>query len=249
MKHTFKTLLLFIVAVVCVSLNAEEQGRVHKTSLQIQAAQFIQQEIAQEMGLEHELFEVSMNNLMLMPPVDEKAESIELMEIYSLGMGGATRLDGLISLPSTVKINNEKIVEVTLTGALQVIGPVWVSKGRVVQGQTLSENDLLLTKMPWSRLPTGAFLMGKDQLVGKVLKRSAMRGSVLFPAILKEPYAVKRGEAVSLTIQSGPGVFIRSRAVATQSGGVGEMITIEQPQTRRKLRALVTGSKKVEVQL
>jgi len=217
-------------------------------SLEHSFADLLVGQMSSKMDLDSSLFEVTVSNLLIMPPV-EASDKIELLEIFALGTHGSSRIDGLISVPASIRINQQSIEEVTLSGLVKVTGPVWVAASTLNRDQVISADSMRLTTMPWSRLPSNAFLTSQSDLNGRALKRTVSRGSILYPELLRGPSAVKIGSAVVLTVQSGPGVIIRSRALAKQAGSIGEVIRVEQLETKKIVRGLITGPNKVEVQL
>ena len=227
-------------------LKAESKGE--NITLEDSFASHLKQSLSQRMKLESKLFDIKVSNLLVMPPVKEGSK-VELVELFAIGSNGATRMDGLISIPANILVDKKTIQEVTLSGLVKVNGPVWVAASSIPRAKVVQQDSLRLTKMPWSRLPSNAFLTKKEDLVGRALKRTVSRGAIIYPDILKGRDAVKNGDAVVLTIQSGPGVTIRSRALAKQAGSIGDVIRVEQPETRKELRAIITGRNKVEVQL
>ncbi len=218
------------------------------SSLEAEFSAQLKEQLSQRMNLQSDLFDVEVSNLMIVPPVSNNSK-IELLEIFALGSSGSSRVDGLLSIPANIRIDSKSIEEVTLSGVVKVTGPVWVASAALVRDQVVSEESITLTKMPWSRLPSNAFLTSQSDLVGRALRRSVSRGGILYSGILKGRSAVKIGASVVLTVQSGPGVMIRSRAFAKEAGSVGDFIKVEQPETKKILQAVITGPNKVEVQL
>jgi flagella basal body P-ring formation protein FlgA len=103
--------------------------------------------------------------------------------------------------------------------------------------------------MPWKDFSAGVVAHPQNELVGKRIRKMIMSGSPVYPMLLENPWDIRPGEIVDLTIYSGPGVMIRSRARAQESGRVGEYISLVQPETQKKIRAMVIGQKQVEVRL
>jgi flagella basal body P-ring formation protein FlgA len=219
-------------------------------SVEAQFVSRLKQTFAAKMVLPAESFDVRAENLTFFPAVSPEAFSgAEILDVMGLGTAGASRVDGLFTMSLTLKYLDQSVREHQVSGLMHVTGPVWVSKGILNRGRILAASDIELVRLPWSQLATGVALTRKEDLVGRSVRKYLASGTPLFGSFLETAASVNMGDTVELTVQSGPGVMIRSRAVAKQSGRVGEFIRVEQSDTRKPLQALVTGDKSVEVQL
>ncbi|MEW8014734.1 MAG: flagellar basal body P-ring formation chaperone FlgA [Candidatus Sedimenticola endophacoides] len=84
--------------------------------------------------------------------------------------------------------------------------------------------------------------------LGNTLKRSLRMGSVLLPTHIKAPYAIKRGERVSIIAKSGE-LYVRMQGKALESGALNDRIQVRNESSDRKIEALVTARGVVEVTL
>jgi flagella basal body P-ring formation protein FlgA len=248
MIRVFKLFLTLVVMVVgSASVAAATQAT---ASVETQFVSRLKQTFAAKMEMPVESFDVRAENLSFFPVVPQEAlPGAEILDVMGLGTAGASRIDGLFAMSVTLKYPDHSVREHQISGLLHVTGPVWVSKEILNRGRVLTANDVELIRLPWSQLATGVALTRKDELVGRAVRKYLARGTPLFASFLETAASVNMGDTVELTVQSGPGVMIRSRAVAKQSGRVGEFIRVEQSDTRKPLQALVTGEKSVEVQL
>lgn len=247
-----KSLILASLLFTSLSLASSELALEKLDSEQVLVEQFqtaLKNEIVAKMGLPENLFQVKVENFSTVPHIDFSKNSVDLVEIFGVGTGGSSRLDGLLSVPANIKLNKTRIEEVTLSAAVKVTGPVWVAAENLHRGEVINRQKLRLTQLPWSRVPTHVLMTRAEDLEGRSIKYAVQKGAFVSVENLGRKDMIKNGEAVSLTIQSGPGVFIRSRAIAKQGGKLGDIIRVEQPQTKKTVRAVVVGSKKVEVQL
>jgi flagella basal body P-ring formation protein FlgA len=178
-------------------------------------------------------------------PAFEKADSVQVLGI---GSTGSSRLDGLVSLPVVV-VADGRSHDLLVSGVLSVTGPVVTARAALVRGQVVGEGDLVMSRLPWRLLPSGAAGTSISSIVGRRVRNFVAAGTPVYGALVDEPFAVKSGDVVELTVLSGPGVMIRSRALARQEGRMGDMVRIEQQDTKKALRGVITGDKKVEVRL
>jgi flagella basal body P-ring formation protein FlgA len=234
-----------VLATPVWSLNLNEG----ESSLEEQFSQKLKHYFADRMNLSANDFEVHVTNLIIYPEPAQGRAGLRLVEIMGLGASGSQRFDGLFTVSSTLQNANQQISEHQISGMMSVVGPVWVSAGILNRGKIVKESDLALIRLPWRNLASGVALSNKNEIVGRSVKRFVGRGEALFADLLEEAASVNVGDLVELTVQSGPGVMIRSRAVAKQKGRVGDYIRVEQADTRKPLRGLVTGNKEVEVRL
>jgi flagella basal body P-ring formation protein FlgA len=179
---------------------------------------------------------------------------VKSVQVLGLDSLSGRRMEGLFLLPTVVSLSDKapgkiREVEVQASGLLRVTGPVWVAKKALPRGHVLEDSDLVMTRLPWRVLPTGSAALPKSELVGRRVKSLVSAGSPFQPMLLDEPFAVKTGEMIEITVLSGPGVFIRSRGVSKGEGRVGDVIRVHQPESKKMLSGVVTGDKAVEVRL
>ncbi|MBS1982545.1 MAG: flagellar basal body P-ring formation protein FlgA [Bdellovibrionales bacterium] len=213
-------------------------------------AQNIRSQIARQMALTVDSFRVDVDHLRFVPALT--GDRIKSVQVLGLGTTGGHRLDGLFNLPVIVEIETKNGVreqEHQLSGILKVTGPVYTAKANLPRGHVITKEDIALSDLPWRTLPTGALGLAERSLVGQRVKSMVTSGEAFQLQQIDEPLAVKSGETVEVTVISGPGVLIRSRGVARQEGKTGDVIRIEQPDSKKMLTGQVTGDKAVEVRL
>jgi flagella basal body P-ring formation protein FlgA len=211
-----------------------------------QFAEAVRAQIARRMKLPESHFDVRVERLDLMPAVD--TGNLEIVQILGLGTEGSQRVDGLFSVPVTIR-TSAGLSEVRATGILAVNGPVYVSRHALKTGDVLAAMDLDVARMSWRSLPTGAALRTPTELVGLRVRQALNAGSALHLGQLEEAPAVRAGETIEITLISGNGVLIRTRAIARAGGKIGDVIRVEQPDTQKTLSVVVSGLRKAEVRL
>jgi len=93
---------------------------------------------------------------------------------------------------------------------------------------------------------------GKDEILvelplGKVLRRSLSKGTVLEPLHLTEAPLIQQGDAVELSSTAGEAT-IRMSAVARGKARLGDPLLISTLEGKKLLRAIAVGPGKVEIQ-
>lgn len=189
---------------------------------------------------------VQISTMQLRPSI----EFVDWKEIQVFGVGlSQAGMQGMFSLPIQVITKDGRYLTSNAYGAIDVIAPVYVAASEIHANDILSESQLRRAMMPWKMLNAGFDPLTKEQIVGRRSKIRLSAGSALYSQVLDEPLAVKNGDAVSLTLISGPGVLIRSRAVARSNGKIGDHIKVLNTQTQKQMDVVVTAEKEVEISL
>lgn len=174
----------------------------------------------------------------------------EWKEIQVFGVGlSQGGMEGMFSLPVQVVTSDGRFLTANAYGSAQVIAPVYIAGQEIRANQIIDEAALRREIMPWKMLNPGFDPLQKNQIIGRRAKARLAVGTALFSQVLDEPLAVRSGDTVSLTLISGPGVLIRSRAVARANGRIGDRIKVLNPQTQKQMEVTITAEKEVEVSL
>lgn len=113
-----------------------------------------------------------------------------------------------------------------------------VAAGRLARHRTLEESDVRWTPMEFST--TGDWPEAIGQIAGRRLRRGLEPGAVIALDLLESVPAVRRGEAVEVTVAGG-GLAVRLQTIALEDGQAGEEIRLRNRDSRRVLRAVVTA--------
>ena len=129
--------------------------------------------------------------------------------------------------------------QVRVTGHMQEMIDLPVPRRRMLPGDVVGPDDL-----GWARLKVG-FAMGEvvrvpSQAVGQALKRSAAPNEPIPLNDLGRPVVIQRSAIVTLSLE-GPGLQVTAQGVATQMGGVGEVIRVLNANARTTVAAEITG--------
>ena len=248
----FMLKILGVVAVVGVFAGAPAKAQgMSEAELTTRIATQLQWALAERMGLTADVsrFHVTLESAHFLPSISKiPMQKFNGIEILGLGTAGSRRLEGLMTLP--IRIRGDLLqAETQMTAVVRVTGPVWTLKKNFTRDEIATGNDLQITELPWNTLPSAATSFRKETILGKRARAHYQAGSVVFEEMFDEPMDVGRGDVVDLTVVSGPGVMIRSRAVASQAGRRGDVIRIEVQNSKKPLQAVIVGNKTVEVKL
>lgn len=98
---------------------------------------------------------------------------------------------------------------------------------------------------PVGRIVFGA-LPAYDDLAGRRLRRAVPADTVLTMTAIAPTAMVRSGRDV-VTVARVDGLEVRGRAVAVQSGDLGDVVLVVNPDSRKRLRGRVVGPATVEV--
>jgi flagellar basal body P-ring formation protein FlgA len=114
----------------------------------------------------------------------------------------------------------------------------------LVPGALLSADDLKMARVVY----TGQRTNGTDVLVGRRVITAVRAGAPVTIEGTRVDQIVKAGNTVSLIVDSN-GVRIATDVVARTSGGLGDEVSVFNPQTNKVLTGTVVGPDRVEVNL
>ena len=112
----------------------------------------------------------------------------------------------------------------------------------ISKGQILSYDDLVLIDRPEVKFH-GAF-KEINEVIGRRAKVSLASGTVIKARHLDTVYLVNREDTV-LIIAKNKKLSITTSATALEDGQLGDMITVENTNSKKVLKAIITGRKKV----
>nr|WP_158460288.1 flagellar basal body P-ring formation chaperone FlgA [Pseudomonas fluorescens] len=105
--------------------------------------------------------------------------------------------------------------------------------------------DVALRERDVGTLKQG-FLSQLDQAVGMKLLRPTVLDQVLTPQHLEQPEVIQKGDQVVITARSGS-LAVRMPGEALVKGGLSEQIRVRNLNSKRVVKARVTGPGQVEV--
>ncbi|MBA1200810.1 flagellar basal body P-ring formation protein FlgA [Pseudomonas capeferrum] len=109
----------------------------------------------------------------------------------------------------------------------------------------VGEGDVILRERDVGTLNQG-FLTQLDQAVGMKLLRPAVLDQVLTPQHLEQAEVIRKGDQVVITARSGT-LSVRMPGEALVKGGLSEQIRVRNLNSKRVVKARVTGPGQVEV--
>jgi flagella basal body P-ring formation protein FlgA len=115
-----------------------------------------------------------------------------------------------------------------------------VSRGEDLAADAVEVVDVELKNILLDRLPTS------DEIVGAQARRDIRAGEVLTGATVVVPPTVKSGDEVRVRVSTRV-IEVTSVGRASGSGHVGDLIRVLMPESRKGLKARITGPGSVEI--
>lgn len=144
-----------------------------------------------------------------------------------------------------VRCTGEKPWKVYVPVNVIVTENVLVARRTLPRGHLLVADDLVAEPRDVSRLVSG-YISNVEALIGQRLKTQLIAGRLLTPAMLQADIAVKRGQAVTLMINSG-GINIQMGGKALMDGAINQRIQVENTNSGRVVEGIVRSREHVEV--
>jgi flagella basal body P-ring formation protein FlgA len=117
---------------------------------------------------------------------------------------------------------------------------------RVIRrGEPLGGGDIKLLGTRLSQLPRGAFDR-VDRMEGTVAREELRPGQWLTEQMVQVPDVVKRGQSVKVRLVRGA-IQIAAPGITRQGGALGEVVRVENMQSRREVFARVISKDEVQV--
>src|SRR5690606_1287664 len=110
-----------------------------------------------------------------------------------------------------------------------------VTAQRVTRGMVLRDRHLEMGWQPVGRTDHD-FIRTKEQLVGKIMKRSLQIGEGITRAQIKVPQIVRRGQLLELTVKRN-GLQVTSEVKAMENAGYGDTIDVMHMGNHKRMRA------------
>lgn len=111
-------------------------------------------------------------------------------------------------------------------------------------GLVLTAGDLSYVRVPFNGRPA----LDIETFVGRKIRALTARGDVLYPELTAVNEIVRAGMPALLIIHDGA-VRLAADVIARNGGGLGDAVTIFNPQTQKALSGIVTGPNTVELTL
>ena len=123
-------------------------------------------------------------------------------------------------------------------GSAMATGTLPVPTVTIYPGDNISGQVLRDRRFTDRFMALGGYFHDYDRLVGKVARRTLIRGKPIPISAVREPFAVRNGQVISLQYKSGP-LLIVTKAISLKSAAVGEYVQTRNIDTGRTIAGQV----------
>lgn len=122
---------------------------------------------------------------------------------------------------------------------------ILVSTRPLQRGEIVTAKDLQLEQRSLAALRNN-YLIDPSLAIGKRIKRNLPTGAALTASILISPSLIKRGEQVTVFIESA-GIQVRASAKAVMDGALGETIRVRNTTSKQLVEGIVVSRGVIQV--
>jgi flagellar basal body P-ring formation protein FlgA len=105
-----------------------------------------------------------------------------------------------------------------------------VPRTTIYPNETISADQLMDRAFIANSVNRSSVLDDRQGLVGKVARRTLLPGQPVQVNAVRDPYLVNQGKSSLVVFENG-GLTISTQAVALQNGGVGDVVTLRNPDS------------------
>jgi flagella basal body P-ring formation protein FlgA len=126
-----------------------------------------------------------------------------------------------------------------ISANVAIQAPVVVATRDLARGEAISSQHLKIKISDTSHLLRGYFET-IDQVTGQTSKRTIRRGQVITPSMLVVRKTIKRGDPVTI-VAGAAGIQVRMQGKAMKQGNPGDLITVVNSKSKKKVKARVVS--------
>lgn len=146
-------------------------------------------------------------------------------------------------LSATVKVGEGASLRVAGTATETV--EVTVLNRALNRGETIQPADVAIERRMKEQVGSDIQL-DSGIVVGRVARRNLTAGSLIRASDLGKPELITRGDNVTVVYETA-GMTLTLRARASESGGLGDVVTVVNQQSKKTLQATVVAAGKVSI--
>jgi flagella basal body P-ring formation protein FlgA len=149
-----------------------------------------------------------------------------------------------IAIPLELRVDGKLIRTVYAGYRIVTYVKTAIAARDLAAGYVISDGDLTIGRVALNGHPT----VDAASLVGRKLNVSIARGTPVYAEQTRVNELVIAGQPVIYILHDGP-VAVAADVVARTGGGLGQLVAVYNPMTRKSLSGIVTGPGKVEFTL
>jgi flagella basal body P-ring formation protein FlgA len=152
------------------------------------------------------------------------------------------RLTALVVMPGSTKGRRGQL---RVGGIAVETVEVALLNRAVARGEAIKAEDVTIERRVRENVPTDA-LADLASISGRVARRALSAGGMVRQSEIMRQEVVARGEPV-LIVYEAPGLALSLRGKANEAGAVGDIIAVQNLQSKRLMQATIVGPGRVSV--
>lgn len=145
----------------------------------------------------------------------------------------------------TFNINGTALKTVAVRAYLKVYKEVYVAKETIKSDHVIEESDLKKVRTNVDQAPSN-YVTDPAQLVGKLAKRVIAENEIIKDQSVKAPPVIQSGDRLLIVFET-ESLKLTVPGIALKSGGVGELIPVQNLKSRTIVHATVVDDTSVRV--
>jgi flagellar basal body P-ring formation protein FlgA len=117
----------------------------------------------------------------------------------------------------------------------------------VARGEQVRPSDIRLERRPRTEVAQSGFV-DMSALTGRIARSTLQAGTLVREADLAKQEVVGKNDMVTVTYET-PGLQLAMRGKAMESGGVGDIVLVQNLQSKRTLQGTIVGAGRISVSL
>ena len=162
----------------------------------------------------------------------------------SLVVGSALANPSYVNVPIEIDVDGHFVRTIFVGYRVQQWVKTAVATHDLVPGTVLSSSDLRIDRVPFN----GQRVNGEQALIGRRIASAFRSGQPLYIEETQTNQIVKPGASVVLIVRDG-GVSVVADVVARTGGGLGDEVSVYNPDTNKTLSGTIVGPDRVELKL
>lgn len=132
------------------------------------------------------------------------------------------------------------------TTSMSDAGDLPVPRITVYPGDILRDEHVIEQRFARTAMPRIAVYETREAIVGKVARRTLLPGQPVPVNAVREPDTISQGKSVLIVFQAG-GLTITTQAIPLQSGGIGDLVSLRNPDSGTTVKGIVQADGTVRV--
>ena len=142
-------------------------------------------------------------------------------------------------------VDDEAKTEIAFAGKAKVFIQIPVAARDLKAGQIITPDDILTKRVPQESV-RGNDPAGKEDLIGKEIKKSVRSGQPVTLNDVRAQVMVAKGKIVTLNFSKG-GIMLSTQGKALENGGLGDTVRVMNTQSKSVVQGTVTGPETVSI--